>query len=111
MKWTTKAFTNVGECLWRNNLTGTYYAFIKHRGKQFRRSLKTCDRQLAERRLAALRAKVAALTDAKNAGKITFAVLADDWLQTVVGNMKESSAERRKLSVEKLKPFFLSAAA
>jgi hypothetical protein len=34
-------FANVAERLWRHKQTGTYYAFVKKGGKQFRRSLKT----------------------------------------------------------------------
>jgi len=36
-------------------MTGRYYALRKKGNKQFRRSLKTKDRKLAERRLAELR--------------------------------------------------------
>jgi len=51
---------NVGENLYRvlrpgdkpAKPTGIYYALVKRGRKQFRRSLKTSDRRLAERRLA-----------------------------------------------------------
>jgi hypothetical protein len=38
-----------------------YYALLKRGGKQFRRSLKTKDRKLADRRLNDLRAKIGCL--------------------------------------------------
>jgi len=41
----------VGENLYRLESSGGYYAPIKKGGKQFRRSLKTKDRKLAERNL------------------------------------------------------------
>ena len=45
-------FNKVGENLYRLESTGGYYALLKRGDKQFRRSLKTKDRKLAERRLA-----------------------------------------------------------
>ena len=41
----------VAENLYRLESSGGYYALVKKAGKQFRRSLKTNDRKLAERRL------------------------------------------------------------
>src|ERR1700677_3131937 len=52
--------------------TGAVAKFQKHRGKQFRRSLKTRDRKLADRRLSELRAKVGGLQISADA-KLTFA--------------------------------------
>ncbi len=34
-------FHKVGECLYRNESSGIYYALVKRSGKQYRRSLKT----------------------------------------------------------------------
>jgi hypothetical protein len=56
------SFKKVGECLYRYPATGAYYALVKRNGKQFRRSLKTADRQLAERKLADFRLKIGKLT-------------------------------------------------
>jgi hypothetical protein len=63
------AFKKVGENLYRHAPSGNYYALLKRGGKQFRRSLKTPDRALANRRLADLRQKIANLTlsDTRNA--------------------------------------------
>ena len=44
-------FHKVAENLYRLESSGGYYALIKKGGKQFRRSLKTKDRKLADRRL------------------------------------------------------------
>jgi len=46
------AFQKVGECLYRYSPNGVYYARIKVRGKEIRRSLGTIDRDLAKRRLS-----------------------------------------------------------
>ena len=54
-------FHKVAENLYRLESSGGYYALVKRAGKQFRRSLKTKDRKLAERRLSDLKAKVGAL--------------------------------------------------
>jgi len=48
----TGAFQKVGECLYRYSPNGVYYARIKVRGKEIRRSLGTIDRDLAKRRLS-----------------------------------------------------------
>src|ERR1043166_6968779 len=58
---------HVGENLYRNQSSGIYYALFKRDGKQIRRSLKTCDKELARRKLADLREQVQRLTgdDAK----------------------------------------------
>jgi hypothetical protein len=48
-------FHKVAENLFRLESSGAYYALLKKSGKQFRRSLKTQDRKLADRRLKELR--------------------------------------------------------
>ncbi|WP_157693844.1 hypothetical protein [Opitutus sp. GAS368] len=55
-------FHRVAENLYRLENTGGYYALVKRGDKQFRRSLKTKDRKLAERRLDEYRAQVGNLT-------------------------------------------------
>jgi hypothetical protein len=37
---TSPSFEKVGECLYRNPASGTYYALVKVRGKQIKSSLK-----------------------------------------------------------------------
>ncbi|MGA2280152.1 MAG: hypothetical protein ABSG80_07610 [Verrucomicrobiota bacterium] len=51
-------FKWVAECLYRHSKSGAYYALVKRNGKQFRKSLKTSDRQLAERSLISFRLNV-----------------------------------------------------
>ena len=68
-------FETVGETLLRYTSTGTYYARVRHGGKLFRQSLKTSDRALAKRRLAAFEKSLEKI--APNAGRVTVAELAD----------------------------------
>lgn len=79
---------------------------MRPHGKQFRRSLKTSDRQLANRRLADFSEKVTRLGQTKHAGSLTFQELTDCWLETIQSGLKESSYNRRLTCVENLKPFF-----
>ena len=51
-------FHRVAENLYRLETSGGYYALLKRGDKQFRRSLKTKDRKLADRCLIELRAQV-----------------------------------------------------
>lgn len=101
-------FRKVAECLYRHESSGTYYGLVKRGGKQFRRSLKTDDRQLASRRLAELREKVGRLTNVTSARRITFGQLADRWFGTVRGRLKSSSSRRIETCIGQLKPFFAS---
>ena len=73
------AFRKVGENLYRFETTGGYYALLKRGDKQFRRSLKTGDRKLAERRLAQLRKDVGNLTISADAN-LPFRQIAARWL-------------------------------
>lgn len=99
-------FRKVAECLYKHESSGTYYALVKKGGKQFRRSLKTDDRQLANRRLADFREKVGQLNDIKAARKMTFKELAQRWFATVRGGLKPSSAERVQNSIDRLNEHF-----
>ena len=97
-------FVNVAERLWRHKQTDVYYAFIKKSGKQFRRSLKTTDRQLASRRLADLLAEFARLMPSE-AANLTFKQASDRWLENTRHTIKESSHDRRRRSVAAVAPF------
>ncbi len=78
---------NVAENLYRVQLpndtpgkpTGFYYALLKRGGKQFRRSLKTKDRKLAERRLVDLRRQVGNLTLSPDSN-LSFHQIANRWM-------------------------------
>ena len=76
-------FQKVGECLYRRTSSGVYYGLVKRAGKQYRRSLKTSDRKLAERNLADFRQKVGRLDHTKILGNVTFAEIAIRWLATI----------------------------
>lgn len=85
----------VAENLYRLEPSGGYYALLKRRDKQFRRSLKTKDRKLADRRLTELRAQVGDLTISEDA-RLTFAEIAQRWLSATAHALKESTVTRRK---------------
>lgn len=98
-------WVNVGERLWRLKQTGVYYAFIKKGGKQFRRSLKTTDRQLANRRLADLMNDFARLMPSE-AANLTFDQVAERWTANTRHTVKESTVTRRRTCLKAVSPFF-----
>ena len=75
------------------------------KGKQIKKSLRTNDRQLANRRLADLRARAHRLqgTQHKN---IRFEELAEEWLASIQGDLKPASHRRRKVAVNALNSIF-----
>jgi len=98
-------FHRVAENLYRLESSGGYYALIKRGDKQFRRSLKTKDRKLADRRLAEYRAQVGNLTISDEA-KQTFEQVAARWMDATAHTLKPSSVTRRKSCIKNLAPFF-----
>lgn len=78
---TSLSFEKVGECLYRNPASGTYYALVKVRGKQFKSSLKTDNLAEARRKLKDYRNDIGRVDP--DAGKITVEALADRYLATV----------------------------
>ena len=102
---TKGSFQKVAECLYRRTSSGIYYALVKRGGKQYRRSLKTADRKLAERSLAEFRQKVERLDPKKTRSNLTFAECSKQWLETVVPHLKASSARRRETSVAQILPY------
>ena len=99
-------FKRVGENLYRHSPSGGYYGLIKRSGKQFRRSLKTQDRELAVRRLRALREKVGKLIVESGSKWVTFAEVAGKWFEVKRLSLKEASAARRETSLRQLIPTF-----
>ena len=95
----------VAENLYRQEPSGGYYALRKRGDKQFRRSLRTKDRKLAERRLAELRAQVGNVTISEDA-RLTFAEIAQRWLSTTAHALKESTVTRRTTCIKNLTPSF-----
>jgi integrase len=98
-------FHKVAENLYRLESSKGYYALVKRGGKQFRRSLKTRDRKLAERRLNELRGKVGCLRISEDAN-LTFTQTAKYWLDTTRHSLSSSTVKRQELYIKGLAPFF-----
>jgi integrase len=98
-------FKKVGSNLYRD-LAGRYYLLVKKSGKQFRRSLKTTDPQLAKRRLREFLERAGQLaTDGANSS-IRFDEVAQRWLASKTAELKASSAYRRASVLRQVTPFF-----
>jgi integrase len=78
---------------------------LKRGGKQFRRSLKTKDRKLAERRLNDLRAKIGCLKISPEA-KLNFEQAANLWLETEKHALSSNTVKRKKMYIQGLAPYF-----
>ena len=76
-----RVFEKVGPCLYRYTATGTYYALLKVKGRQVRRSLGTTDRALAKRKLTDLQRDLQHVE--VGAGRLSLADLCDRLLETV----------------------------
>ena len=100
-------YAKVAENLYRRTSTQTYYALLKRGGKQFRRSLKTVDRSLANRKLADLRKKIANLTLA-DTRSTNFETVAKSWLDSKRHALKPSTISRREVCIKGLIPFLNS---
>jgi hypothetical protein len=98
-------FHRVAENLYRLEQSGGYYALLKRGDKQFRRSLKTKDRKLAERRLTELRAQVGNLTIGDDA-RLSFEEVAERWMASTAHTIKPSTTRRRQTCIKNLAPFF-----
>ena len=98
-------FHRVAENLYRLETSGGYYALLKRGDKQFRRSLKTKDRKLADRRLSELRGQVGNLKISDDA-RLSFAEIAARWMANTSHTLKASSVIRRNTCIKNLTPFF-----
>lgn len=98
-------FHRVAENLYRLESSGGYYALLKRGDKQFRRSLKTKDRKLADRRLAEYRSQVGNLKISDDA-RLSFDDMAKRWMDTTQHTLKASSITRRWTCIKNLSPFF-----
>jgi hypothetical protein len=99
------AFHKVAENLYRLESSNGHYALLKRGGKQFRRSLKTKDRKLADRRLNDLRAKIGCLKISTDA-KLNFEQAAKLWLQTNWHAASSGTLKRRERYIKGLAPYF-----
>jgi integrase len=98
-------FHKVAENLYRLESSGGYYALIKKSGKQFRRSLKTKDRKLADRRLKELKGQIGCLTLTDDA-KLGFGAVANRWLESIKHTLAEGTITQREIRIKNLSPFF-----
>jgi integrase len=98
-------FHRVAANLYRLETSGGYYGLLKRGDKQFRRSLKTKDRKLADRRLAEFRAQVGNLK-ITNEAWLTFDEIAARWKETTQQGLKVSTVTRRQSCIKNLSPFF-----
>ncbi|HTV40725.1 MAG TPA: tyrosine-type recombinase/integrase [Candidatus Sulfotelmatobacter sp.] len=98
-------FHKVAENLYRLESSGGYYALLKRGGKQFRRSLKTKDRKLADRLLGELRTKVGSLKISPDA-KLNFEQAAKLWLETEKHSLSSNTVHRRGMYFKGLVPNF-----
>jgi len=97
------AFQKVGECLYRYSSNGVYYARIKHEGKEIRRSLKTTDRKLANRKLRDLKDEHGQIDHSQ--GKLTLRELCDQWLETTHG-CKPKTLEQKSYIAARIKGYW-----
>ena len=100
-------FHRVAENLYRLENTGGYYALLKRGDKQFRRSLKTKDRKLADRRLTEMRAQVVNLKITDDA-RLSFEAIAERWITTTAHALKEATVTRRRTCISNVAPYFAS---
>jgi integrase len=95
-KW-EKVKRTVG--LWRYVPSGQYFARVRYRGKLHRRKLDATDCELAKRLLADFKRTLERVDSTK--GKTSFAVVLDEYSETLVG--AQSTVEDKRAFIEKLK--------
>jgi Site-specific recombinase XerD len=93
-------------CLYKYESSGVYFAHVRAGGKLHRESLKTDDRQLANRRLREFRRKVSRI-DPK-LSKTTLVAMCDLYLETIE-HLSESTKKARRSIVARLKKTFYGA--
>jgi len=93
-------FEHVGERLRRYQPSGVYFAWVRHKGKLFRESLKTTDKITAKRLLREFVAKLEKLD--VGAGNVTLTELCDRYLATIQ-NQQPSTVEWKSGVVKRLK--------
>jgi integrase len=98
-------FHKVAENLYRLESSGGYYALVKKGGKQFRRSLKTKDRKLADRRLKEIKEQIGCLSLTDDA-KLGFEAVANRWLESVKHTLAIATIQQREIRIKNLAPFF-----
>lgn len=91
----------MGECLYRSE-AGSYFAVVKHLGRQHRKSLQTTNRGIAVKRLGEFRQKLRHL--APSTGNIptaiTFGQVATMWLESVAIHLQKTTYVRRLFCID-----------
>jgi hypothetical protein len=90
----------VAPCLYKYQSSGVYFAHVRAEGKLHRESLKTDDRQLANRRLAEFRRKLSRVDSSLS--KTTLAAMADAYLETIEHRSHSTKKARRGI-IKRLK--------
>jgi integrase len=88
-------FKKVGECLYRNPSSRQYYALVKFRGKQIKRSLRTEELPEARRKLRDFRNDQAKIDPL--AGKMTVNGLCDRQLETIKNQAPKTVQRKRHI--------------
>jgi len=92
----------IAECLYQNESSKTYFALVKKDGKQIRRTLKTQDRKMAERRLRKFRDEIEELSSDSSERRLKFKPLAERWLVNTNAGLKPATARRNIGIVKRL---------
>ncbi len=95
------SFEKVGECLYRNPSSGTYYALVKVRGKQIKQSLKTKHLPEARRLLKEKRIELGRVSH--SASKLSLAHYADLWLSSIPKSNSERFQKNRERTIRIIK--------
>ena len=93
---TSPTFEKVGECLYRNPSSGTYFARVKIRGKEIKQTLETDNLPIARRKLKEFKAKLERMDP--TAGRITLAELADKFEKTIQHFARETISNKARVS-------------
>jgi hypothetical protein len=89
-------FEKAGECLYRNSSSGTYFALVKLKGKQFRQGLRTDNLSEARRRLAEFKRDLDRTDPQLN--RTTMDAIVDLYLETVAGQAKGTVIKKRQIA-------------
>jgi integrase len=100
-----QSLSNVAENLWKSDRNGRYYGIAKVKGVQIKKSLKTTDRQTANRELKDWLDKLGFLRPSI-ARKTPFETLACEFLKTKQGRRKDSTCLRYATIIKSLGRFF-----
>ena len=96
---TSTSLEKVGECLYRNASSRSYYALIKLRGKQIKRKLDAHDLAEAKRKLRDFKDEQERID---GGGQITVGTLCDR-LIAATARQSEKTKERKTLITERIK--------